>query len=143
MAISSALLSLAAGRDLGVLATIKRDGRPQMSNINYLLDIEQQHVRISVTDDRAKVKNLRRDPRGSLFVAGADGWSYAVLEGTVSLSSVARAPDDEAVEELVALYRDIRGEEHPDWDDYRQAMVRDKRLVATLSIEHAYGIAPG
>jgi PPOX class probable F420-dependent enzyme len=143
MAISPALLRLAAGRDLGVLATIKRDGRPQMSNINFVLDVEERQVRISVTDDRAKVKNLRRDPRGSLFVAGADGWSYAVLEGTVGLSAVARAPDDEAVDQLITLYRDIRGEEHPDWDDYRQAMVRDKRLVATLSIEHAYGIAPG
>jgi PPOX class probable F420-dependent enzyme len=143
MAISPTLLSLAAGRDLGILATIKRDGRPQMSNINYVLDVEKLRVRISVTDDRAKVKNLRRDPRGSLFVAGADGWSYAVLEGTVGLSAVARSPDDEAVEDLITLYRDIRGEDHPDWNDYRQAMVRDKRLVATLSIEHAYGIPPG
>jgi PPOX class probable F420-dependent enzyme len=139
MTISPALLSLAAERDLGVLATIKRDGRPQMSNINYKLDAEQRRVRISVTDDRAKVKNLRRDPRASLFVARADGWSYAVLEGTVELSAVARAPDDAVVEDLVALYRDIRGEDHPDWDDYRAAMVRDHRLVATLSIEHTYG----
>jgi PPOX class probable F420-dependent enzyme len=135
------LLQLAAGRNLGVLATIKRDGRPQLSNVNFALDAEQKTVRVSVTDDRAKVRNLRRDPRASMFVSSADGWSYAVLEGTVALSDVAQAPHDAAVEELVQLYRDIRGEDHPDWDDYRAAMVRDNRLVATLHIEHTYGMA--
>ncbi len=135
------LLDLAAARDLGVLATIKRDGRPQLSNVNYALYRDEPSVRISVTDDRAKVRNLRRDPRGSLFVSSSDGWSYAVLEGTVELSAVAQSTDDAAVDQLMALYRDIRGEDHPDWDDYRQAMVRDKRLVATLHIEHTYGFA--
>lgn len=141
--ISSALLDMAAGRDLGVLATIKRDGRPQLSHVNFLLDVPRRQVRMSVTDNRAKVRNLRRDPRASISVTGADGWSYAVLEGTVELSAVARAPDDAAVEGLITLYRDIRGEDHPDWDDYRQAMVRDSRLVATLQIEHTYGIPAG
>jgi PPOX class probable F420-dependent enzyme len=135
------LLRLAAERDLGVLATIKRDGRPQLSNVNFVLDSERRSVRVSVTADRAKVRNLRRDPRASLFVSSADGWSYAVLEGTVELSAVAQARDDAAVQELVQLYRDIRGEDHPDWDDYRTAMVRDQRLVATMSVEHTYGMA--
>jgi PPOX class probable F420-dependent enzyme len=143
LTISPGLLSVAASRDLGVLVTIKRDGRPQLSNINYAIDIEQQTVRISVTDDRAKVRNLRRDPRGSLFVSSSDGWSYAVLDGTVELSAVAEAPDDEATEQLVDLYRTIRGEDHPDWAEYRAAMVTDKRLVATLRVEHTYGFAPG
>ncbi len=141
MAISASLLELASGRDLGVLATIKRDGRPQLSNVNYTLDIERRAARMSVTDDRAKVRNLRRDPRASLMVSSRDGWSYAVLEGTVELSAVASAPADDAVEELVALYREIRGEDHPDWDEYRKAMVNDRRLVATLRVEHTYGIA--
>ncbi len=142
MTISPGLLSLAASRDLGVLATIKRDGRPQLSNINYAIDVDQRTVRISVTDDRAKVHNLRRDPRGSLFVSSRDGWSYAVLEGTVELSPVAQAPDDQATDQLVDLYRTIRGGDHPDWTEYRAAMVADKRLVAELRVEHTYGFAP-
>jgi PPOX class probable F420-dependent enzyme len=140
MTISTSLLELASGRDLGMLATIKRDGRPQLSNVNYALDIETRKARMSVTDDRAKVRNLRRDPRASLMVSSRDGWSYAVLEGTVELSAVASFPTDAAVEELIALYRDIRGEDHPDWDEYREAMVSDKRLVATLRVHHTYGI---
>lgn len=142
MTVNADLLDLVAARDLGVLATIKRDGRPQLSHVNYALYRDEASVRISVTDDRAKVRNLRRDPRGSLFVSSPDGWSYAVLEGTVELSAVAQSADDAAVDQLMALYRDIRGEDHPDWDDYGQAMVRDKRLVATLRIEHTYGFAP-
>ncbi len=143
MTLDQNLLSLAASRDLGVLTTIKRDGRPQLSNINYHLDVESRGARISLTDDRAKVKNLRRDARASLFVASADGWSYAVLEGEVALSAVAAAPDDAAADELVEVYRAIRGEDHPDWDEYRRAMVADHRLVGRLTISHTYGIPPG
>lgn len=140
MAVSAQLVSFAAQHNLGVLATIKRDGRPQLSNINYAMNGAEQTVRMSVTDDRAKVRNLRRDPRGSLLVSSRDGWSYAVLEGTAELSDVAQSPDDPTVNALVDVYRDIRGEDHPDWDEYRAAMVADKRLVATLHIEHLYGM---
>ncbi|MBA2560606.1 MAG: PPOX class F420-dependent oxidoreductase [Propionibacteriales bacterium] len=139
MTIDAHLLALAAGRDLGVLATLKRSGRPQLSNISYHLDIDQQLVRISVTDGRAKVSNVRRDPRVSLLVSSQDGWSYAVLEGTADLSPVAAAPDDATVDELVEVYRGIRGEDHPDWDEYRQVMVDDRRIVLRFTVDHAYG----
>ena len=109
--------------------------------ICFTFDRAAALVRISVVDGRAKVHNLRRDPRASVFVTSADGWAYAVLEGTVELSPVAAAPDDDTVEELVEVYRAIRGEDHPDWDEYRAAMVADRRLVARLRIEHAYGLA--
>jgi PPOX class probable F420-dependent enzyme len=141
--IDPALLTLAASRDIGALAALKRDGRPQLSMVNFTLDVAASAgptVRVSVVDGRAKVANLRRDPRASLLVTSPDGWSYAVLEGDVSFSPVARAPDDETVEELVELYRTIRGEDHPDWDDYRRAMVADGRLVMTLVVTHAYGL---
>jgi PPOX class probable F420-dependent enzyme len=140
MPVDRALLDLAAGRDLGVLATIKRDGRPQLSNVNFHLDADAWLVRVSVVDGRAKVANLRRDPRASISVSSADGWSYAVLEGTSQLTPVATDPGDATVEELVDVYRSIRGEEHPDWDEYRQAMVTDHRLVLRLRVEHAYGM---
>ena len=122
---------------LGVLVTIKRDGRPQLSNVTYVYDGER--IRVSLTDDRAKTKNLRRDPRASLYVSGPRGRSYVVLEGKAELSPVAAIPYDEVVEELVDYYRTASGE-HSDWDDYRAAMVRDKRLVFSMTVDHAYGM---
>jgi len=97
-------------------------------------------ARISVIDGGAKVHNIRRDPRASIFVTSPDGWTYAVVEGTVELSPVALAHDDATVEELVQVFRAIRGEDHPDWDEYRAAMVADHRMVARLHVEHAYGL---
>lgn len=141
MPIDPDLAAVVRERNLGVLATIKRDGRPQLSNVNYCYDPARELVRASVVDGRAKVANLRRDPRASLMVSSVNGWSYTVLEGTVTFSEVAVAPEDAAVEELVEIYRLIAGE-HPDWQDYRRAMVEDHRLVARLHVERAYGI-PG
>ena len=135
-------LKLIGSRDLGVLATIKRDGRPQLSNVNYHYDPEKRQLRVSVIDERAKVRNARRDPRVSLHVQSADGWSWAVAEGTASFSAVAAQRDDAAVEELIDLYRAIRGE-HPDWDDYRRAMVEDHRVVLRLDVERTYGQVAG
>jgi PPOX class probable F420-dependent enzyme len=123
-----------------VLATLKRDGRPQLSNIAYAVD-DQGLVRVSVTDDRAKTANARRDPRASLYVTPEDFWSYVVLEGRAELSATAAAPGDATVDELVELYRALQGE-HPDWDDYRRAMVADRRLVLRLRPERAYGMLP-
>jgi PPOX class probable F420-dependent enzyme len=143
MPLHSHLLEFAATRDLGVLTTLKRDGRPQLSPLNFHLDAETARVRISVTDDRAKVANIRRDPRVSLFVASEDGWSYAVLEGDAELSAVAAATDDATVEELIDVFRSIRGSEHPDWDDYRRAMVSDGRLVLRITVTHSYGMVRG
>ena len=141
MTLDPTLVALASARNIGALATIKRDGRPQLSTVNFAFDPAAGVVRMSVVDGRAKVHNLRRDPRASVFVTSADGWTYAVLEGRVELSPVAVAPDDDTVEELVEVYRTIRGEDHPDWDEYRAAMVADRRLVARMHIERAYGLA--
>nr|CRL78741.1 PPOX class F420-dependent protein [Mycolicibacterium malmesburyense] len=136
------LLALIGGNSLGVLATIKRDGRPQLSNVSYYFDSRALTIQVSITEPRAKTRNLRRDPRASLHVSSDDGWSYAVAEGDAMLTPPAAAPDDDTVEALIALYRNIAGE-HPDWDDYRQAMVDDRRVVMTLPISHVYGMPPG
>lgn len=141
MTLDPRLTAVVRERKLGVLATIKRDGRPQLSNINYHFDPDRELVRVSVVDGRAKVANLRRDPRASLMVSSPDGWSYTVLEGTVTFSAVTTASDDEAMAELIEVYRLIAGE-HPDWDDYRRAMIADHRLVARLHVDRAYGIPP-
>ena len=136
------LLALISGNSLGVLATIKGDGRPQLSNVSYHFDPREVVVRVSITEPRAKTRNLRRDPRASILVDSDDGWAYAVAEGTAELTPPATAPDDDTVAALIALYRNIAGE-HPDWDDYRQAMVTDRRVLLTLPISHVYGMPPG
>ncbi len=120
---------------LGVLVTIKRDGRPQLSNVTYLYDGKQ--IRVSLTDGRAKTKNLRRDPRASLYVNGPGGRSYVVVEGKAELTPVAADEHDDTVEQLVSYYRDASGE-HPDWDEYRRVMVADGRLLFTMTIDHTY-----
>jgi PPOX class probable F420-dependent enzyme len=132
------LLDLVAERRIGVLVTLKRDGRPQLSNVTYAFDPATGQVRVSVTDDRAKVANLRRDPRVSLHVTRPDLGAYAVVEGVASLSAVAAAPDDEVVEQLVEQYRAVAGE-HPDWREFRAAMVADRRLLLSFGADQVYG----
>jgi PPOX class probable F420-dependent enzyme len=133
-----AAVDFARQRHQGVLATQRRDGRPQMSNIAYLLGVDGT-IRISVTDSRAKTKNLGRDPRASLYVPSDDFWSYCVLDCDAELMPVASEPDDATVNALVEYYRALSGE-HPDWDEYRQAMIHDGRLLLVLTPTHAYGM---
>jgi PPOX class probable F420-dependent enzyme len=134
----SAALSFALPHRNAVLTTQKRDGRPQLSNVTYHLDTDDV-FRVSITATRAKYHNMVRDPRVSLHVTRPDFWAYAVFEGAADLSPVAASPHDDTVEELVALYRAIGGE-HPNWDDYRAAMVADQRLVLRLRPTHVYGM---
>ncbi len=121
--------------NLGTLATIKRDGRPQLSDINYTA--APGVLRFSTRTALAKIANLRRDPRASLKVTAPQG--SAVIEATAELSAPSETPDDPTVEELIEVYRLIAGQEHPDWDDYRRAMVADGRLVVRLHVERLYG----
>lgn len=139
MDLSSAMDFVRAGRQ-GVLTTIRRDGRPQLSNILYTVD-DAGVLRISVTAPRAKTKNLARDPRASLYACREDFWAYVVLDGTAELAPVAADPNDATVDELVEVYRSLSGE-HDDWDAYRAAMVRDERLVVRFRPERAYGMLP-
>ena len=132
-------LAFVAARHQGVLVTRRRDGRPQLSNILYATD-DAGTVRISVTETRAKTKNLRRDPAASLYVPGDSFWAYVVVDATAELSATTTTPGDDAAEELVALYRAVRGEDHPDWAEYRAAMVQERRLVVRLHPTHAYGM---
>ena len=130
-------LAFAADNRRGVLATLKRDGRPQLSNVTHL--VSNGLVKVSITADRAKYANLLRDPRASLHVTRDDFYAYAVIEADVELSEVATDPDDAATDELVEQYRSIAGE-HDDWDAFRSAMVKDRRVVVRLKPTHAYGM---
>ena len=135
----SAALAFAGEIRRGVLATIKSDGRPQLSNV--LGWVDDGVIRLSLTATRAKVANVRRDPRVAFHVTSRDFWSYVVIEAEAELSDVATTPDDPTVDELVAYYRALTGE-HPDWAEYRAAMVADQRLVARLRPTRAYGSLP-
>ncbi len=137
MQISEALDFIRDHRN-GILIALKSDGRPQSSNIAYAVG-DDDVIRISVTDGRAKTSNLRRDPRATLHVNRDDFWAYAVVEADVTLLPVAQSPDDATVDALVAYYRSLVGE-HDDWAEYRQAMVDDKRLLLELRPTHAYGM---
>ena len=134
-------LAVLAGVHLGVLITIKRDGRPQSSNISYAYDATTGRVSISTRARTVKVGNLRRDPRANLHVMAPDGWNWVAAEATAVLSPIAQERDDATVEELVTIYRTIAGE-HPDWDDFRRAMVEEQRLVVRLELQRTYGSVP-
>jgi PPOX class probable F420-dependent enzyme len=138
VSVDPGMLAFVAEHRWGVLATLKRDGRPQLSNVGYSYDREEQLFRVSVTDDRAKTRNLRADPRVTLHVASKDFWTWVAVEGTAELTPVAADPHDATVEELMAYYRGTSGE-HDNWDEYRAAMVADRRLVVRFRPEHTYG----
>jgi PPOX class probable F420-dependent enzyme len=116
----------------GVLATLNPDGRPQLSNILYVLD-DDGRLKISVTQTRVKTRNLRRDPRAALHVQGRDPYEYLVVDGTARLIE-----GDGLAEKLRDYYRKARGE-HPDWREYDEAMIKEQRLLVSLSIDRAYG----
>ena len=117
--------------ECAVLATWRRDGRVQMSPITIGLDAEGRAI-ISSREMAYKVKNLRRDPRASLcvFVDEFTG-PWVQIEGTAEILSL-----PEAMEPLVEYYRLVAGE-HPDWDEYRRAMERDRRVLIRITIERA------
>ena len=126
----------AAERKLGVLITIRSDGRPQSSDIVYYVDTGVFHI--SMTVGRAKTVNLRRDPRAVLHISDEKAWSYVSLDGTVELSPPTTTPGDATSDALVDYYERMAGQ-HPDWNEYRQAMIDEGRLVARFTPTSAAG----
>ncbi|MEU5144349.1 PPOX class F420-dependent oxidoreductase [Streptomyces sp. NPDC021139] len=130
--------ALLAESRLGVLATIKSDGRPQLSPVMPAYDPDAGVIRVSTREGLAKTANLRRDPRAALEVTAPDGRSWATAEGVVTLTGPGTDPHGPEVEALVEYYRAAAGE-HPDWDEYRSTMVSDRRVLLTLTVERVYG----
>ena len=137
MEISEAI-EWAAERSLGVLITIRSDGRPQSSDIVY--DLDEGAFVVSVTEGRAKTANLRRDPRAVLHVSDGGSWSYVSFDGTVELLPTAAAPGDATCDALVQYYERVTGKPHPDWEEYRRAMVDERRLVVRFIPRAATGM---
>jgi PPOX class probable F420-dependent enzyme len=115
----------------GVLATRRADGQPQLSVIVAAVD-DAERVVISTREPAMKTRNVRRDPQVSLLVFTDDFFGpWVQLDGTATVLSL---PD--AMESLVDYYRQLSGE-HPDWDDYRAAMERDRRVLLQIRVERA------
>lgn len=121
-----------------VMATSRRDGRPQLSNVFHSVG-DDGTVRVSVTASRAKYRNLARDPWAALHVTRDDFFAYAVLEGAVELAPIIGSVDDAGVAEHVSHYRAIVGE-HDDWDAYRTSLVTERRSIVRFRPERAYGM---
>lgn len=115
----------------GVLATFRRDGGVQMSPVDAVID-DQGFVVISSRETAIKVKNLQRNNRAT-YLALTDRFygDWVSVEGPATFVTLPEATDG-----LVDYYRRAAGE-HPDWDDYREAMVRDRRLLIRIAIERA------
>jgi len=120
-----------------VMATFRRDGRPQLSVVGATID-EAGRVIVSTREQAMKTRNLRRDPRISLLVmTDAYYGEWAQVEGSAEI-----VEQPEALELLVDYYRRMAGE-HDDWDDYRAAMVKEQRVVVRFEIERAGPNASG
>ena len=131
------LLDFVRPRHKATLVTTRRDGRPQVSPVTCGVDHDGRLV-ISTYPQRAKVANLRRDPAVTVLVH-SDDWDgpYVQLDGTAEVLDL---PD--SIEPLVDYFRSISGE-HPDWDEYRQAMRDQGKSLIRVTIEHWGPVATG
>ena len=121
----------------GAVTTFRRSGAAQVSIVTC--GVYGEGVAFTTTADRAKLRNLRRDPHCTILV-GSDDWRrFVVLEGEARLVSVDNATADEYRETLREVYRTSAGMEHPNWPEYDQAMIDDRRFAVLVTPEHVYG----
>ena len=132
-----AALEFIRGNPRGVMATYRRDGQAQLSPVIAAVDAEDRVV-ISSREGAMKTRNLRRNPRGA-FCALSERFfgAWHSVEGNVEVVSL---PD--AMELLVDYYRRVSGE-HPDWQEYRDAMVRERRVVLRITVDRSGPTAQG
>ncbi|GAB2471571.1 PPOX class F420-dependent oxidoreductase [Streptosporangium sandarakinum] len=123
----------------GVLATVKRDGRPHLASMVFGWDPEERVIRISSAEGRIKVTHLRRDPRATLHAQGENVFSYAVAEGEAEVSEASAEPGDATGRELLAM---AGGFDDPaDETAFLEQMVKDRRVVIRLRVSRLYGTA--
>ena len=121
----------------GVLITLRKDGRPQSSDIAYA--VIGGKFCISATSTRAKTKNLLRDNRAVLHITSLETWSYISFDGVAEITQTAQQPEDPVCEELATVFTAIQKKQHPDWEEFNQAMIKDKRLVIRFVPDSAVG----
>jgi PPOX class probable F420-dependent enzyme len=138
MALPDSTLTWLADRHHAVLVTLRSDRSPQSSNIAFSL--RDGVAEVSVTDDRAKTRNLRRDPRAVLHVLGDSFYTYASIRAKAELGPVTTEPGDAAGQHLLQVYERITGSAHPAPQEFFEAMVEQKRLVLRLELLSAVAI---
>jgi PPOX class probable F420-dependent enzyme len=131
-------LEVITTRREAVLATIRADGRPQLSNVFYVWDPAQRMARISTTARRAKARNLRRDPRGALYVGGEHFWTYVVADGEAELIGPTTSPGDAAGNELFEVHSAFY--DLHDQEAFFGQMLEEERLVVRFRVVHTYGL---
>ncbi|HEY3505927.1 MAG TPA: PPOX class F420-dependent oxidoreductase [Actinocatenispora sp.] len=131
------LLAFVRPRHHAVLITTRRDGRPQVSPVTCGVDPAGRVV-VSTYPERAKARNARRDPRVTVCVLSDEfNGPYVQLDGTAEVLDL---PD--AIEDMVEYYRCIAGE-HPDWDEYRAAMLRQGKCLIRVTVDDWGPVASG
>ena len=123
----------------GVLTCFRRNGMPPMSIVTC--GAYRDGVAFSTTADRAKLLNLQRDSRCSLMISKQDWWGYVVLEGRATILSQENTAADELRDALRDVYRAATNKDHPNWPEYDQAMVADRRAAVIVVPDHIYGTA--
>ena len=123
----------------GALTTFRRSGAAQMSIVTC--GIYGDGVAFTTTADRAKLRNLRRNPSCTILVGTEDWRNFVVMEGQARLVGTDTAGADEYRETLREVYRAAAGREHPDWPEYDQAMLDDRRYAVIVTPAHVYGRA--
>ncbi|GAA4628315.1 TIGR03618 family F420-dependent PPOX class oxidoreductase [Actinoallomurus vinaceus] len=134
-----ALVRFLADHQFGALATNKSSGHPHLSTVVYAWDERERVARISTTEDRLKVRQLRKDPRSALYVSSEDHWTFAVAEGTAELSPVTTTPGDPTGQELLGMVPPLASDEER--AAFLKQMVADRRLVIRLRVDRLYGTA--
>jgi PPOX class probable F420-dependent enzyme len=134
--VTDALWEIIANERRGILATTNADGSPQLSNIYFLSDSEDRFIRFSTTTVRTKGRNLLRDPRAALHVAGRNFLNFAVASGDVTLA-VPSSPEDPAVDELFEIHEALGA--RPVRAGFGEQMVAANRMAVRLEVRRVYG----
>lgn len=129
-------LAFAADVRAGALITLRRDGRPQSSEVHHA--VADGTIVFSVLPTRAKVYNIERDPR-VVYHVSHEG-SYLSFDGTAEVSPIATETHGPAMDILINAYRAAAKKEHPDWDEFREAMIRERRRVITVTPTSVVGL---
>ena len=129
-------LAFAADVQGGTLITIRRDGRPQSSDVHHA--VADGAIVFSVLPTRSKVFNIERDPR-VVYHVSHEG-SYLSFDGTATVSPIPTETHGPAMDILIDAFRAAAKKEHPDWDEFREAMVREKRRVITVTPAGVVGL---
>ena len=137
MALDQKTLKFMTENHNAVLSTYRRDGATQMSIVTT--GPFKDGVAFSTTENRAKLRNLERNPRCSLLVAQDNWWGYVVLEGVAEIISLKTTGAHDLRDAMRDVYRAAAGKEHPNWDEYDEVMRQENRVGVVVIPNKTYG----